>query len=206
MRYANGKQCFTLFGKALAFLLVMTVVCGVLYPLAVTGLTQIIFPWQANGSLITVNGVTYGSEHIGQPFTQPNHLWGRPMTMDITTFADADGAPLAYGWASNKSPAGAEQNEVYAKRVSALRAAHPEMGEQPIPVDLITESGSGLDPAISPEAAEYQVKRIAANTGKTDAAVRAIIASCTTGRLLGIFGEPTVNVLKVNLALDGILQ
>ena len=195
------KASFT----ALAFLLVMTLLCGVLYPLVTTGLAQAIFPKQANGDLIVIDGVNYGSEHIGQQFTQMNHLWGRPMSPDTSTFADEDGKPLVYGWASNKSPASDEQEAIYAQRVTDLRAAHPEMGDAPIPVDLITISGSGLDPEISPEAAEYQVKRIAANTQWTEEEVRDIIARYTSGRFLGIFGEPRVHVLKVNLALDGIL-
>ena len=193
-------------GKALAFVLVLTLLCGVVYPLVTTGLAQALFPRQANGDLIIVDGVNYGSEHIGQQFKQMNHLWGRPMSIDTESFVDADGDPLAYGWASNKSPASDEQEEVYAERVAAIRAAHPEMGDTPVPVELITESGSGLDPEISPEAAEYQVKRIAANTDWTEDEVREIIERYTTGRLFGIFGEPRVNVLKVNLALDGILE
>ena len=193
-------------GKALAFVLVLTLLCGVVYPLVTTGLAQALFHKQANGDLIVIDGVNYGSEHIGQQFTQMNHLWGRPMNIDTESFADADGNPLAYGWASNKSPASDEQDAVYAERVAAIRAAHPEMGDAPVPVELITESGSGLDPEISPEAAEYQVKRIAANTDWTEDEVREIIERYTTGRLFGIFGEPRVNVLKVNLALDGILK
>ena len=193
-------------GKALAFVLVLTLLCGVVYPLVTTGLAQALFHKQANGDLIIIDGVNYGSEHIGQQFTQMNHLWGRPMRIDTESFADADGNPLAYSWASNKSPASDEQDAVYAERVAAIRAAHPEMGDAPVPVELITESGSGLDPEISPEAAEYQVKRIAANTDWTEDEVREIIKRYTTGRLFGIFGEPRVNVLKVNLALDGILK
>ena len=193
-------------GKALAFVLVLTLLCGVVYPLVTTGLAQSLFHKQANGDLIVIDGVNYGSEHIGQQFTQMNHLWGRPMRIDTESFADADGNPLAYSWASNKSPASDEQDAVYAERVAAIRAAHPEMGDAPVPVELITESGSGLDPEISPEAAEYQVKRIAANTDWTEDEVREIIERYTTGRLFGIFGEPRVNVLKVNLALDGILK
>ena len=193
-------------GKALAFVLVMTLLCGVVYPLVTTGLAQALFPRQANGDMIIIDGVNYGSEHIGQQFTQMNHLWGRPMSIDTESFADADGNPLVYSWASNKSPASDEQDAVYAERVAAIRAAHPEMGDAPVPVELITESGSGLDPEISPEAAEYQVKRIAANTDWTEDEVREIIERYTTGRLFGIFGEPRVNVLKVNLALDGILK
>ena len=193
-------------GKALAFVLVLTLLCGVVYPLVTAGLAQALFHKQANGDLIVIDGVNYGSEHIGQQFTQMNHLWGRPMRIDTESFADADGNPLAYGWASNKSPASDEQDAVYAERVAAIRAAHPEMGDTPVPVELITESGSGLDPEISPEAAEYQVKRIAANTDWTEDEVREIIERYTTGRLFGIFGEPRVNVPKVNLALDGILK
>ena len=187
-------------------MLVLTLLCGVIYPLVTTGLAQALFHKQANGDLIIIDGVNYGSEHIGQQFTQMNHLWGRPMSIDTESFADEDGNPLVYSWASNKSPASAEQDEAYAERVAAIRAAHPEMGDAPVPVDLITESGSGLDPEISPEAAEYQVKRIAANTDWTEDEVRKIIKRYTTGRLFGIFGEPRVNVLKVNLALDGILK
>ena len=199
-------KALKLSGKALAFVLVLTLLCGVIYPLVTTGLAQALFPRQANGDLIIVDGVNYGSEHIGQQFKQMNHLWGRPMSIDTESFVDADGDPLAYGWASNKSPASDEQDAVYAERVAAIRAAHPEMGDAPVPVELITESGSGLDPEISPEAAEYQVKRIAANTDWTEDEVREIIKRYTTGRLFGIFGEPRVNVLKVNLALDGILK
>ena len=199
-------KALKLSGKALAFVLVLTLLCGVIYPLVTTGLAQALFPRQANGDLIIVDGVNYGSEHIGQQFKQMNHLWGRPMSIDTESFVDADGDPLAYGWASNKSPASDEQEEVYAERVAAIRAAHPEMGDTPVPVELITESGSGLDPEISPEAAEYQVKRIAANTDWTEDEVREIIKRYTTGRLFGIIGEPRFNVLKVNLALDGILK
>ena len=199
-------KALKLSGKALAFVLVLTLLCGVIYPLVTTGLAQALFHKQANGDLIIIDGVNYGSEHIGQQFTQMNHLWGSPMNIDTESFADADGNPLVYSWASNKSPASDEQDQVYAERVAVIRAAHPEMGDAPVPVELITESGSGLDPEISPEAAEYQVKRIAANTDWTEDEVREIIERYTTGRLFGIFGKPRVNVLKVNLALDGILK
>ena len=185
-------------GEMLALLLIPAACCF--------AFAQLFFHKQANGDLIVIDGVNYGSEHIGQQFTQMNHLWGRPMSVDTESFTDEAGNPLAYGWASNKLPASAEQEAVYAERIEAIRAAHPEMGDTPVPVDLITESGSGLDPEISPEAAEYQVKRIAANTDWTEDEVRQIIARYTTGRLLGKFGEPRVNVLKVNLALDGILK
>ena len=200
------KNFFRSACAALGMVMLMTLLCGGVYPLITTGLAQAIFPRQANGDMIVINGVNYGSEHIGQQFTQMNHLWGRPMNLDTDTFKDANGKPLAYGWASNKSPASDEQAAVYAQRVAMVRAAHPEMGDTPVPIDLITTSGSGLDPEISPEAAEYQVKRISAHTNFSEDEVRTIIKKHTTGRFLGIFGEPRVNVLKVNLELDGLLS
>ena len=131
-------KTFRMAGKALAFLLVMTLLCGVVYPLVTTGLAQLFLNKQANGDLIVIDGVNYGSEHIGQQFTQMNHLRGRPMSVDTESFTDEAGNPMAYGWASNKSPASEEQDAVYAGRVAAIRAAHTEMGDTPVPVDLIT--------------------------------------------------------------------
>lgn len=187
-------------------LLVMMVLCGLLYTLAVTGIAQCIFPKQANGSVIEVDGQTYGSELIGQQFTDAGHLWGRVMNLDVNSFSDENGTPVVYAWASNLSPASETYRARIAERVEALRAANPAMEETAIPVDLVTCSGSGLDPDISPAAADYQVARIAGARGISEETVRQAIAQCTTGRFLGIFGEPRVNVLKVNLVLDGILE
>lgn len=191
--------------KAAVIFLIFTLICGVLYTGVVTGLAQLIFPKQANGSIIEVDGKKYGCELLGQQYTDDGHLWGRMMNIDVSTYTDEYGKVLMYAVPSNLSPASEEYGELVAQRVKKLRAANPEMDEAAIPVDLVTGSGSGLDPHISPAAAEYQVARIAKARGTTETAVREIIEKCTDGRFLGVFGEETVNVLKVNLMLDGIL-
>lgn len=192
--------------RVFGFFLVLTVICGVVYPLTVTGISKVFFQKQAEGSIIEIDGIKYGSELLAQEFTSDTYLWGRPMNRDISTFTDEDGNPMLYAGASNKSPAGEELEAVIAERVERLRAAHPEKGDQPIPSDLVTISGSGLDPDISPAAAEYQVQRISKARGIAEKDVKEVIEQYTTGRTFGIFGEPRVNVLKVNLALDGILK
>lgn len=199
------KTVQSILPRAAGIFLIFTLLCGVLYTGAVTGIAQVIFPHQANGSIIEVNGVKYGSELLGQYYTDDAHMWGRIMNLDVTTYRDATGKPLLYASPSNLSPASKEYAALVSKRVQKIKAADPEMGNTPIPVDLVTCSGSGLDPAISPAAADYQVARIAQASGRSKDAVRAIIAKCTTGRFLGVFGEKTVNVLQVNLMLDGIL-
>ena len=191
--------------RALGLVLVMTVLCGFLYTLVCTGVNQLLFPHQVNGSVIEIDGKTYGSELLAQQFTRPEHLWGRPMSLDLTSFTDEEGNPVMYAWATNKSPAGEDEEAMVQERIDALLEADPSMEGTPIPVDLVTVSGSGLDPEISPEAARYQVHRIAEARGIPEEEVQTVIDRYTTGRFLGIFGEPRVNVLKVNLALDGIL-
>ena len=192
--------------KALVVCVALTILCGVVYPLAVTGICQLAFPKQANGSIIEIDGKKYGSALLAQEFTGDEYLWGRVMVLNTGAFHDDDGSSLLYAGPSNKSPASAEYGRMIAERVEKIRAAHPERADEPIPVDLVTGSGSGLDPHISPAAAEYQVERVARARGVTADEVRAVIAEYTGGRLLGVFGEPTVNVLEVNLALDGILK
>lgn len=195
-----------IFARAGGMLLAMTILCGLVYTLAVTGVGQLLFPKQANGSIIEADGKTYGSALLGQPFTDEGHLWGRIMNVDTTTFTDENGNPVLYAWASNLSPASEEYDTLVAQRVDALRKANPDMAEAAIPVDLVTGSGSGLDPEISPAAAAYQVSRIAQARGMTEDEVQAVIDRYTTDRFLDIFGEARVNVLRVNLALDGILE
>ena len=190
--------------SALVFLM-FTVICGIVYTFFITGVSQLFFKDKANGSIIEIDGVKYGSELLGQNFTEPNHMWGRIMNVDVSTYKDKDGNPLMYASPSNLSPASDEFEALVAERVSRIHAAHPEMGDTPIPSDLVTCSGSGLDPSISPAAAEYQVARLARENGISEDKVRDIIEECTTGRFLGVLGEPTVNVLKVNLMLDEIL-
>ena len=190
----------------LGFFLVMLVITSLIYPAVITAAARAVFPDQATGSIIVGNdGKRYGSELLAQEFTGENYMWGRIMNVDTATFVGEDGEPLLYSWASNKSPAGEELEALVAERVKRLRAANPEQGDEPIPVDLVTCSGSGLDPDISPAAAEYQVQRIADARGIRPEDVQAVVDRYTTGRTFGLFGEPRVNVLKVNLALDGKL-
>lgn len=191
--------------KAAVIFVIFTVLCGIVYTGVVTGISQLVFPHQANGSIIEVDGRKYGSELLGQQFTDAGHLWGRIMNIDVSTYKDKDGKTLMYAAPSNISPASEEYRELVAERVAKLREANPKMEETAIPVDLVTCSGSGLDPDISPAAAEYQVVRIAQARGISEEEVREVIKACTKGRFLGVFGEETVNVLKVNLILDGIL-
>lgn len=199
------KALKSVFPKALMIFLLFIVICGVAYTGVVTGVAQLIFPDKANGSLIEVDGKKYGCELLGQQYTDEKHMWGRIMKVDISTYKDENGKTLMYAAPSNLSPASDEFEDLVAERVKMIREANPDMDETSIPVDLVTCSGSGLDPHISPAAAEYQVARVAKANDMTEDEVRAIIKQCTDGRFLGIFGEETVNVLKVNLMLDGIL-
>ena len=189
--------------RALGVFALFTVVCGLGYTLVVTGIAQVAFPYRANGSLIKVDGKVVGSELIGQNFEDGDHMWGR--IQNVSVVEDENGELMAYSAPSNLSPASEEYQELVDARVEKIRAANPDADMDAVPVDLVTCSGSGLDPEISPDAAEYQVPRLAKATGKSEDEVREIIAQCTKGRFLGVFGEPTVNVLKVNLMLDGVL-
>lgn len=192
--------------KATLFFLVMTLFCGLIYPLVMTGASQLLFKDKANGSIIEVDGKKYGSVLLAQSFTGDNYLWGRIMSLNTETFTDKEGNPRAYSGPSNLSPASPEFEALVAERVEKLKASNPAMADAPVPVDLVTNSGSGLDPHISPAAAEYQVSRLATARGISEDEVRNVITSHTNGRFLGIMGEPVVNVLEVNLALDGILK
>ncbi len=196
----------SVWAKALAVLIAFTVLCGILYPLVVTGLAQLLFPNQANGSVIEVNGKKYGSVLLAQQFTGNQYLWGRVMNLDTKTFTDQSGKPMMYAAPSNLSPASAQYKKLIQERIAKIQAADPEKKGTPIPEDLVTCSGSGLDPHVSPAAAEYQVDRIAKSRNMSAQSVRDIITKYTSGKFLGVFGEDTVNVLEVNLALDGILK
>ena len=181
---------------AIAILLALTLITGVLYPLAITFIAQVAFPSQANGSFITANGKVVGSSLIGQAFDEPRYFWGRPSAAG----AGYDGMSSA---GTNLGPTNKALIERVTAEVDRLRAAN---GDGPIPVDLVTTSASGLDPDISPAAAEYQVARVAAARDMTPDEVRAVVQRHTEGAFLGFIGEPRVNVLLLNLDLDGLLQ
>lgn len=192
--------------NALVVFLIFTLLCGVAYTAVVTGIAQLVFPDKANGSIIEVDGVKYGSSLLAQQYTDDSHMWGRIMNLDVSTYKDENGKTLVYAVPSNLSPTSVEYAALIEERTEKIKAANPDMGDTPIPVDLVTCSGSGLDPHISPAAAEYQVARLANANNMPQDEIRKIIDKCTDGKLLGIFGEETVNVLEVNLMLDGILK
>lgn len=200
------KTLKTILPKALKMILVMTVLCGVVYPLIVTGISQLFFKDKANGSIIEVDGVKYGSELLGQQYLGDSYLWGRIMNINTDTFKNENGDPLLYAVPSNISPASEEYESLIEERVAMIKNANQDADMDKIPIDLVTSSGSGLDPHISVAAAVYQVPRIAKNRNMTEEDVQEIIDKYTTGRFVGIFGEEVVNVLEVNLALDGILK
>ena len=173
--------------KMIGFFLIMMVITSVIYPAVITAAANVAFGSKAQGSIITGNdGKKYGSALLAQEFTGSQYLWGRIMNVDTSTFTDENGEPLMYSWASNKTPAGEELEAMVAERVEKIREAHPEKGDEPIPVDLVTCSGSGLDPEISPAAAEYQAERIAAARGMSVKDVESVIRKYTTGKFLGV--------------------
>lgn len=192
--------------KSIGLLIIFTVLCGFVYPVGITGVSQILFKNKANGSMIEIDGKKYGSTLLAQQFTGDEYMWGRIMNIDVSTFKNEEGKPLMYGVSSNLSPASKEYEALVAKRVERIKQAHPYANNEPIPVDLVTSSGSGLDPHISLAAANYQVERIARARGIESAKIEEIIKQCTQKSFLGLFGENVVNVLEVNLMLDGILS
>jgi K+-transporting ATPase ATPase C chain len=182
--------------QSIVSLLLLTLVTGVVYPLVVTGIAQVIFPTAANGSVILHDGKPVGSALIGQPFSDPRYFWSRP---SATASFPYNGAASG---GSNLGPTNPALADTVKQRIAALRAADPE-NTKPVPVDLVTASGSGLDPQISPAAAEFQVERVARARGMNAEEVRRLVTAATQKRQWRIFGEPRVNVLQLNLALDG---
>ncbi len=190
---------------ALAVLFVLTIVTGVIYPLAITGIAQLVFPHQANGSIIMVNGKPVGSELIGQQFSDPKYFWGRLSATGDYPYNAFNAQTLTGSSGSNYGPMNPALVKAAQARIDALRAADPG-NTAPIPVDLVTASGSGLDPNISVAAALYQAPRVARLRGLPLGQVQALIARYTQGRQLGFLGEPRVNVLELNLALDQLAK
>lgn len=184
---------------AVALLLIMTVLTGVVYPLVITGLAQIMFPQQAGGSLVMENGKPIGSALIGQSFSDPKYFWSRPSATSPQSYNGVASS------GSNLGPLNPALIDALKTRIATLQAADPG-NNAPIPVDLVTASASGLDPHISVAAANYQAARVARARGVNVAAVRNLLAAHTEGRLLGIIGEPRINVLEVNLALNALKQ
>jgi potassium-transporting ATPase KdpC subunit len=192
------------FRPAIVITLVLTIITGILYPVVTTGVAQALFPSQANGSLVYSNGKPVASSLIGQYWTQPQYLHGRPSATN-----NLQGTPSPYeadnSAGSNLGPTNANLTKTVQQRIAELKKENPDVpAGTPIPPDLVESSASGLDPDISVAGAYYQIPRIARARGMSQAAVRSIIDQHITGRFLGIFGEPRVNVLEVNLALDGV--
>ena len=185
----------TLLCPAVSLFVLLTVITGVAYPLLITGVAKIAFPHQAEGSLIVKDGKAVGSALIGQNFTDPKHFWGRPSATGPMPY----NASASSG--SNQGPLNPALTDAVKARIEALQAADPD-NKQPVPADLVSASASGLDPHISPAAAAYQVARVARVRGLPESEVAALVASHTEGRQWGVFGEPRVNVLQLNLALD----
>ena len=186
---------------AIIVLALLTLITGLIYPLLVTVIAQVVFPAQANGSLIMKDGQAIGSHLIGQSFDDPKYFWGRLSATGTYPYNAFNADALTASSGSNYGPLNPDLMKMVQERIDALNAADPG-NTLPIPVDLVTASGSGLDPHISPAAAEYQVARVARARGLDESVVRQLVAQHTEGRDLGILGEPRVNVLELNLALD----
>lgn len=191
---------------ALVVLAALTLITGVLYPALVTGVAQLAFPFQANGSIVRDSqGRPLGSALIGQAFDEPRYFWGRLSATAPAPYTAFNPTTLSGSSGSNLGPLNPALEQAVRRRMDALRRADPH-NSLPIPVDLVTASASGLDPHISPAAAQYQVGRVARARGLPVEQVRQLVARATEGRQFGFLGEPRVNVLKLNLALDGKIQ
>jgi potassium-transporting ATPase KdpC subunit len=188
---------------ALILFAFLTVLTGILYPLAVTGVAQVAFPKQANGSLIDRDGTLAGSTLIGQDFSSPQYFWGRPSATSGSPYTPFDAHALTGSSGSNLGPLSKILVDTVQGRVDALQAADPG-NPLPIPIDLVTASASGLDPHISVAAAYYQIPRVARLRGLNQADVAALVDQYTEGRTFGLLGELRVNILLLNLALDAI--
>jgi potassium-transporting ATPase KdpC subunit len=203
-RETGWRAALRQFRPAIALTLMLTLILGIIYPLVTTGVAQVVFPSQANGSIVCVNGKPIGSSLIGQYWTQPQYFAGRPSVTN-----NLSGTPSPYeadnSAGSNLGPTNSALVQTVQQRIAQLKKENPDVPPgTPIPADLVEASASGLDPAISVAAAYYQIPRIAKARRMSQAAVQQLVNQHIQGRFLGLFGEPTVNVLDLNLALDGI--
>ena len=190
---------------ALVLLVLMTVLTGLAYPLAITGIASVLFPYQAGGSLIEKDGKVIGSALIGQNFADPKYFHGRPSaTTDTDPNDPSRTVPAPYNAANSGGSNAGPTSKALIERVKADVESATKDGRGPVPVDLVTTSGSGLDPDITPAAGEFQIARVAAARNISVEHVRALVAQATEDRFLGILGEPRVNVLKLNMALDAL--
>lgn len=197
--------------QAVLVTVVLMLICGLLFPCLLTGLSSVIFPHQAGGSLITVNGMAVGAEHVGQEFTQDCYMWSRPSAYHYNVYTESEDGRKYYndgtefGGLASGSNNYAPSNPALVERVEADMEAflekNPEIKHEDIPTDLLTASGSGLDPHISPASAQIQLPRIAQASGLSEESLQEIVKRNTAGKLLGVFGEETVNVLKVNIEI-----
>lgn len=199
--------------KPLLITVAMLLICGLAYPLLLTGISQLLFPHQANGSLIAVDGQTIGSELVGQDFTDSRFMKSRPSSVNYNTYTQTEKENGTYEGIGSGSQNYAATNPELAKRVEAdiaeFLAANPSIAKEDIPTDLLTASGSGLDPHISPESADIQIPALVESTGLSQETLAAIVKRNTQGKFLGVFGEETVNVLMVNLEIAkelGLIQ
>lgn len=201
--------------QAVSVTVVLMLICGLLFPCLLTGLSSVLFPHQAGGSLITVNGTAVGAEHVGQEFTQDCYMWSRPSAYHYNVYTESEDGRKYYndgtefGGLASGSNNYAPSNPALVERVEADMEAflekNPGIKREDIPTDLLTASGSGLDPHISPASAQIQLPRIAQASGLSEESLQEIVERNTTGKLLGVFGEETVNVLKVNIEIAQVM-
>jgi K+-transporting ATPase ATPase C chain len=189
--------------SAVLLFMALSLVTGVAYPLLITAIAQLFFPERANGSLMVRKGKVVGSALIGQSFDDPKYFWGRPSATSPAAYTSFDSASGTGSAGSNLAPTNPQQNRAVQLRIASLQKSQPDPAG-PIPIELVTASASGLDPQISPAAAEYQVARIAKVRGLPITTIRELVAANTEGRTWGVLGEPRVNLLKLNLALDAL--
>lgn len=197
--------------QTVAVSVMLMVICGLVFPCLLTGISALVFPNQANGNLITVNGQTVGAENVGQEFTEDYYMWSRPSAYHYNVYVEGEDGKQYYhdgtefaglgSGSNNYAPSNPALTERVKADMEAFLERNPEVKSEDIPTDLLTASGSGLDPHISPQSAEIQIPRIAEASGLAENQIREIVADNTSGKVLGIFGEDTVNVLKVNIAI-----